>query len=294
MQTNQSLALRLALITVLMWSTVATAFKLTLDFLLPGQIVIVATAVSILVLASVYFYQRTPNEVGLLGHFRRTPLVFLVAGTINPTLYYFVLFEAYDRLPAQVAQPINYTWAIVLSLLAIPALKHKFSKGDLMGLCFSYLGVVILVTKLDFSTVANVDWTGVLLAILSTLIWALYWIINTKISAPPVHALLLCFICSLPSLAAISLLLPNDTEWPWQGVLGATYVGLFEMSLAFVFWLKAMRIASSTAQISSLIYLSPFISLFLIYFLLEEDIYPTTLLALTSIVIGLILQKKVR
>jgi drug/metabolite transporter (DMT)-like permease len=294
MQTNQGLALRLALITVLMWSTVATAFKLTLDFLLPGQIVIVATAVSILVLASVYFYQKTPNEVGLLGHFRRTPLVFLVAGTINPTLYYFVLFEAYDRLPAQVAQPINYTWAIVLSLLAIPALKHKFSKGDLLGLCFSYLGVVILVTKLDFSTVANVDWTGVLLAILSTLIWALYWIINTKISAPPVHALLLCFICSLPSLAAISLLLPNDTEWPWQGVLGATYVGLFEMSLAFVFWLKAMRIASSTAQISSLIYLSPFISLFLIYFLLEEDIYPTTLLALTSIVIGLILQKKVR
>jgi hypothetical protein len=32
------------------------------------------------------------------------------------------LFEAYDRLPAQVAQALNYTWALTLTLLAVPVL----------------------------------------------------------------------------------------------------------------------------------------------------------------------------
>ena len=35
-------------------------------------------------------------------------------GLLNPVAYYLVLFKAYDLLPAQVAQPINYAWPIVL------------------------------------------------------------------------------------------------------------------------------------------------------------------------------------
>ena len=40
-------------------------------------------------------------------------------GFLNPFLYYVVLFKAYDLLPAQEAQPLNYTWAITLAILFV-------------------------------------------------------------------------------------------------------------------------------------------------------------------------------
>ena len=35
----------------------------------------------------------------------------LLPGLLNPCLYYLVLFKAYELLPAQQAQALNYSWA---------------------------------------------------------------------------------------------------------------------------------------------------------------------------------------
>lgn len=289
---NQSLAIKLALITVFFWSTVATAFKLALEQASPMQVVVISSFTSILALSVIYLLNKSERTHSLGHYFRLSPVRYLVTGTINPVLYYWVLFAAYDKLPAQVAQSINYTWAIVLSLLAVPFLKQKFTKADLIGLCFCYLGVFTVVTRLEFSSLSQVSTLGIILALLSTVIWASYWLANAKLSAPPVTSLLLCFICAIPSLSVITFINFDDFQFTLANTLASVYIGLFEMSLAFVFWLKAMRVAQSTAQISSLIYISPFLSLLFIYFILGEPIYQTTLLGLAVICIGLFLQKK--
>lgn len=293
MEKNQPLAIRLALITVFFWSTVATAFKLALSQASPMQVVVISSLTSILVLALIYFIQQNKDEHSLSYYFKLSPKRYLLAGTINPVLYYWVLFAAYDKLPAQVAQSINYTWAIVLSLLAVPILKQRFTKGDMVGLGFCYLGVFTVVTRLEFASLTHISTLGVVLALLSTVLWASYWLANTKLKAPPVTSLLICFLCAIPSLLVIVFINQDSFNFTLKNSLAGIYVGLFEMSLAFVFWLKAMRVAQSTAQISSLIYISPFLSLVFIYFILGEPIYATTLVGLGVICIGLILQKKI-
>lgn len=303
MEKNQPLAVKLALLTVFLWSTVATAFKLALTTASPAQLVVVASSTSLLVLTVIHWFNTNfqakrvnghSARPGLWQHFKQHPVRYFIAGSINPVLYYFVLFAAYDRLPAQVAQPINYTWAIVLSLLAVPVLKQQFRRGDALGLLFCYLGVFVLVTKFDFTNIHDVNLTGVTLAIISTVLWAFYWLINTKISAPPVTSLLICFLCATPSLLMILLFNIEHFVWHWQNVLASIYIGLFEMSLAFIFWLKAMRLANSTAQISVLIYLSPFLSLVFIYLFLGEQIHIATLVGLGIICFGLYIQKKMQ
>ena len=67
----------------------------------------------------------------------------LAFALLNPVLYYLVLFEAYDRLPAQIAQPLNYTWAITLALLAVPLLGQRLSGRDMLAVLLGYGGVVI-------------------------------------------------------------------------------------------------------------------------------------------------------
>jgi drug/metabolite transporter (DMT)-like permease len=78
---------------------------------------------------------------------------------------------------------------------------------------------------------------------------------------------------------------------PWQGIAGAVYLGIFEMGITFILWLMALKLSSTTAKVSNLIYLSPFISLILIHFIVGEVILLSTVIGLLFIVGGIIIQQ---
>jgi drug/metabolite transporter (DMT)-like permease len=286
---NQKKAYGYGLITVLLWSTVASAFKLSLRYLDPIQLLLYASSTSILVLASILIFQR---KTGLLfvcsprQYFRSLGL-----GVLNPLLYYIVLFKAYDLLPAQEAQPLNYTWAITLSLLSIPLLKQKIGIRDIAALLVSYSGVLVISTRGNITGLQFSDPLGVLLALMSTVIWALYWIYNTKDDRDPLAGLLLNFIFGFPFIMLACLLFSTPHVPLTYGLLGAAYVGFFEMGITFVLWLSALRLSDNTARVGNLIFLSPFISLVFIHFLVGEDILGSTFVGLALIVTGLFIQQ---
>ncbi|WP_236744482.1 EamA family transporter [Marinobacter similis] len=64
------------------------------------------------------------------------------------------------------------------------------------------------------------------------------------------------------------------------------------MGIAFVLWSYAMKKAENTSRVSNLIFISPFLSLVFIYFILGEQILPSTYIGLVLIVAGLWLQQK--
>lgn len=286
-------ALLFGLGTVLIWSTVASAFKIALRHLDHLQLLLVADCVSVLTLGAILAWQ---GKLGLLRTLSRAELLRNAAlGAVNPFLYYLILFKAYALLPAQVAQPLNYTWAITLSLLSVPLLGQKLSRRDLGAICISYLGVVLLSTQGDLSALGRLDFgspLGVGLALVSTLVWALYWIGNTKNATDPVLALFLNFCAALPLILGATLLFSELPPLSANGLLAAAYVGVFEMGVSFVLWLSAMRLTSSTARIGNLIFLSPFLSLLLIHLILGETIHATTFAGLGLILAGNLLQKR--
>ncbi|PNU21452.1 EamA family transporter [Geothermobacter hydrogeniphilus] len=286
---NQRRAMIYGLAAVLLWSTVASAFKLSLRYLEPAHLLLYSGAFSTLLLAVILVAQ---GKFGQIFHCRpREYGMSLLLGLLNPFLYYLVLFKAYDLLPAQQAQPLNYTWAITLSLLAIPLLGQKFKGKEFAALLLSYAGVVVISTEGDILGLNFTEPLGVILALVSTVIWALYWIFNTRDKRDPVVALLVNFLFSFPFVLGYSLLFTDLRMPPLPGLLGAAYVGTFEMGFCFVLWLLAMRYAESTARISNLIFISPFLSLVLIHFLVGERILPATLVGLVLIVAGLLVQQ---
>lgn len=286
---NDRKAVGFALSAVLLWSTVATAFKITLQYLSPLQMVTAATAVSFIILLMIAL---TRGKLSLiLLELRRMPLYYLLIGALNPTLYYLVLFEAYSLLPASEAQPLNYTWAIALTFMAAVILKQPIRKRDWIASALGYLGVLLIATRGDLLGLSFSNPMGVFWALLSTFLWAAYWIINTKRNAESIVQLVLAFGLALPFLIIWSLL---GTDWsgiPWQGWAAVTYVGLFEMGITFLLWMMAMKTASNTSLISNLIFLSPFVSLILLNQILGETIYPSTIAGLVLIISGLILQR---
>ena len=289
MQDTDHRAVKMGLGAVMLWSTVATAFNLSLQYLTPLQLVTLATVVSWCFFAIRLSAPKRWNAMRMTSCKARA--AGLLVGWLNPGLYYLVLFAAYDRLPAQEAMAINYSWGITLALLAAPLLRQRLSSEALLAACISYCGIVVIATRgaplsLDFAQPL-----GVGLALLSTLLWSFYWVINTRLSLDPEVNLFLNFSGALPLLLA--LLWWSNTPFPtlWQGWAGGLYVGLFEMGLAFVLWMGAMKATSSTLRISSLIFLSPPLSLVLIWVIAGEPVKATTLIGLMLILIGLWLQR---
>ena len=73
----------------------------------------------------------------------------------------------------------------------------------------------------------------------------------------------------------------------WASILSGLYVGLFEMGIAFILWMSALRLTDNPIRVSSLIFLAPPISLVLITTVLGEPISQSTLLGLVVILLGL-------
>lgn len=289
MEKNQHIAVQLGLGAVLLWSTVATAFKLSLAHLTPTQLLFYASITTWLVLFVILVGQRKLSNVR--NTFSSSPWLFVKLGLINPAIYYLILFEAYDLLPAQQAQTLNYTWAITLSLLAVPMLGQRLTKYDILGLVLAYLGVVFISTQGNFLELEFASGLGVFLALISTVLWAIYWIFNTKNKADPIISLFICFSIGIPAIATV-LTVQDGWQIPSiEGLLGAIYVGLFEMGITFILWLYALKRATNTSQISMLIFISPFLSLYFIHLFLGEKILYSTIIGLCLIVTGLITQQ---
>lgn len=289
---NEQRALLFGLGAVLLWSTVATAFKLSLQYLSPVQLLAWASIVSLLTLAMLLLATGRLAEV--LRGSRRDYLRSLALGLINPLCYYLVLFEAYDRLPAQEAQPLNYTWAFTLALLAVPLLGHRLTRADVLGGLVAYAGVWVIATRGDVFGLEFANPAGVALALGSTVLWALYWVYSTRDQRDPLVALFCNFALGLPFVLLVCALTDGLVPGDWRGLAGAAWVGVFEMGLAFALWLSALRLTSSASRIGNLIFLSPFLSLFFIRTFVGEAILPSTWLGLGLIITGLAAQQWLR
>lgn len=279
-------AIGYGLAAVALWSTVATAFKLALGYMSPLELMWIASLVSWLLMGALVIHRGQLGQALRLGW--RTALW---AGLMNPVAYYLVLFAAYDRLPGQEAMALNYTWALAMALLAVPILKQRLTAIDIIAGLIAYSGVWVIATRGQVLDVAFADPLGVALALVSTLIWALYWLFNARDARPPMVAQWQNFSVGVPILTILLLCGPG-LQWHGPEALAAgVYVGLFEMGVAFVFWQMAVQGVSRTARVSNLIFLSPPVSLMLLHLVIGEPIRGSTLVGLVLILGGLGLQQ---
>jgi drug/metabolite transporter (DMT)-like permease len=286
---KQSKAYLLALVAILFWSSMSSAFKITLRYTDPLNLLLLASFFSTVVLFAVLLLR---GRLRLLQKFNLKDLGrSALLGLINPFLYYIVLFKAYDLLPAQEAGTLNYIWPMVLVLLSIPLLKQKIDFLSIVAILISFFGIVIISTHGDLTNLNFSSPLGVLLALCSAVFWSLFFIFNVKDKRNETIKIFMNMLFGFVYIL-IFMLLFNKVEIPGKwGVLGSVYIGFFEMGITFVLWLTALKTSSDTAKVSNLVFLSPFIALFFIRYAVGEEILSSTIVGLFFIVGGIIIQK---
>lgn len=278
-----------ALLAILFWSTVPTAFKISLGQLEIIQMLTIASVTSALVLGIIVSVQKKLPLV--IKSTRGEILNSALLGFVNPFIYYLILLKAYSLLPAQVAQPLNMIWPVILVFLSVPLLKQKIHGRSYIALLISFAGVFIISSQGKMFNLEGTNLTGVMLATGSSVFWAFYFILNMRDKRDEGVKLFLNFL-----FGSIYLIVSMTVTGKWnlpvslKGAAASVYIGLFEMGITFFFWLKALQLARSTDKVSNLVYLAPFISLIFVHFILGEPVYYTTPAGLLLIISGILIQ----
>jgi drug/metabolite transporter (DMT)-like permease len=287
---SQKKAYLFASIAVLSWSTVATAFKLALEEYDYFQLLFISSGTAVILLyTSLLIKKRNPFE-----EIKKKQLwIFIVGGFLNPFLYYLVLFKAYSILPAQMAQSLNYTWPIVLVLFSSLYFKQKLRFQTVLSFLIGFIGVSIISFQGHLYFPVDTSILGIVLAVGSSLIWASFWVLNSSQKADVNLSLFFNFLVGFILIIPVMMYFSSFPEVHLSSLAAAIYTGLFEMGIAFLFWHLALRLSTTAAKISNLVYISPFISLFIISLILHEEILPSTIAGLI-IIIGAILIDKLQ
>jgi len=276
---------------IFFWSTVPTVFKISLgelDILTMLTIaVITSTLVLLIIVVSSGKWDLIKESSG------KDLLNSAILGMVNPFLYYLILLKAYKLLPAQVAQPLNMIWPIILVFLSVFILGQKIERKSFAALFISFLGVYLISSQGNPFHFGRSDPAGVLMGTGSSIFWAFYFIMNMKDKRDEAVKLFLNFFFGSVYLI-IAILITG--QWSAisgiKGILSSVYVGLFEMGITFFFWLNALRLAKTTDKVSNLVYLAPFISLIFVHFILHEPVFITTPAGLLLIIFGIIIQNR--
>jgi drug/metabolite transporter (DMT)-like permease len=273
-------------IAVASWSTVASAFKIGLRHYSYYELLLVSAITALLVFALVISFQK---KWKLLRRIKRKEwYLFAITGLLSPAGYYLILFKAYDLLPAQIAQSINYSWAIVLTLLLALFMRQRIPALKYLGMAISLGGVALISLGSESFSGVQLSITGLFLAFISAFVWASFWILNKKSEhIDNVVALFASFLFGAIYLLIGTLFVDVELQ-SFKGLLSSIYVGLFEMAIPFIFFGLALKKTDNPALINQLCYLSPFISLFIIRMVLKEPIYLTTFVGLVLIVGGIL------
>ncbi|NHB67865.1 DMT family transporter [Perlabentimonas gracilis] len=277
-------------LTILFWGTAASAFKFTLNHFSFVQLLAWSSLFSTLLLLAIMLFSGKYRLMTKTSRLEIIPSLYL--GLLNPFGYYFILLRAYELLPAQVAQPLNFIWPLILVLLSVPLLGEKITAKGVFALLISFGGVILISSEGNISSIEIKSPLGVMLALSSSFIWALYWILNLRNSKlDPVVRLFFNFLFATIYSFAAGLFFSDFWSINLMGIFGSLYVGSFEMGITFVLWLKALSMAESKAKLSNIIYLVPFVSLVFIHFFVGEQIYWTTIVGLLVIVGSILFQQ---
>jgi drug/metabolite transporter (DMT)-like permease len=280
-------------LSVLLWGTIPTAFKIALSELSIVTMLGIATMVSMLVL---FVILAATGKLKLLAEMSLKEILWsALLGLINPVGYYLILLTAYSRLPGQVAQPINMIWPILLVFFSIPLLHQRIPGKSFIALFISLAGVFIIASQGDPLHPGRSDTGAVFLALFSGVLWALYFVLNVRDRRDEAVKLFTNFLFGTLYLVIVMVISDSFTEKvSLRGVLAASYCGIFEMGITFWLWLKALQLAPTTDRVSNLIYFAPFISILFLHFLIGEPVYYTTPLGLVLIIGSVLFQNRKR
>lgn len=274
-------------ISIVFWGSTAAVSTLMMNTLSSMAIVFYNSLVAFLFLLAVLVVTR---RLPLLRALRfRQVCALSVLGLLGMFAVCVFLYYGLAHLKAQQAYIINYLWPILIVVFSWLILGQKMTARKCIALILSFFGVIIVATEGNLTDLGGVNLSGVVSCLLGACCYALFAVFNMQVKCDKFVAMLVYYSSTtLVSLLFLAIRepVPVLSAAQWGGTI---WLGMVTSGLAYTTWALAMD-RGDTAKLSNLAYLTPFLSLVYIFFLLHEPISMSSYLGLVFILSGVLLQ----
>lgn len=216
---------------------------------------------------------------------------FLKLGIIGMVGYHILFFMALKFTSSGNSSLIAATNPIITTILAYIFLKEKINIKNIISICISFFGVLIIISNGNINFITNMHFNkGDIIMVFAVFCWASYSIISKNVlkKYSPLKvtffAFLFCTIFLIPFVIYENPMsyIPNTTLKGWLAVI---YMSIFASLIGYLIQqISIKNIGPSKTNLY--INLVPMFSMILAYFILDEPVTKIKLIAGLFIITG--------
>jgi drug/metabolite transporter (DMT)-like permease len=211
-------------------------------------------------------------------------------GFLGTYLYYILLYFGYANAQGLEVLVLQYSWPIFIVLLSVLILKEKLTLKRALAVFFGFLGVMLVLTKGDFTQIRLDNYFVDILVLIAALIFALFSVLSKKVNLEP-YTMITIYFFTATVASCISMLCFSDFSLPTKDALIPILVnGLLVNGFSYIFWIKALKQAEASF-IAPFVFLTPVLAALYLILFFKEPLLPVYGLGLLSVIIGGLLNR---
>jgi drug/metabolite transporter (DMT)-like permease len=268
-----------AVMTVVLWSSLGAAFKLTL----PNFDGFIATLyIGFFTLLSLFIYLIARGKVTqIIPSFMKNKWFFIIAGIIGLGIQQVLYIKAYELLPATQVVIVFYIYPLLMVLLSHFFFKEHTSIKSFLLVFLGFIGVYISITngKLIIPSLN----LGLVLTLLGAFSWALF---SVMIKHKKFDVDVGMFLFNLFGLIFLLFFIPMfGFVFPISAVQfsGILFISVISTAIPFIMWNNALQM-TKTSICSSVSLLTPFASILWVMAVIPEKVTVAQIIGLVIIV----------
>lgn len=276
-----------ALLTVFIWSTMATVTKIMLVDIPSLEALSVSSYLGAVFL--LFMNLKNKNIIKMRNCSMKDYAVIAGLGFIGMFLCNVLYYYSLTQLTAQEACIVNHLWPIMLVIFSCIILKEKMTAMKGFALLCSFAGIILLTAGNSGSSERNL-YMGFLSCIISAACYGLFSVLNKKVDYDQNISMMIIWLVTAVCAMVSGLM---TEEWvPIAGVqwLGMIWLGVMNNAVAFLLWALALKNSENTAVIANMAFLTPFMSVVISAVVLKERLQVNAFGALVLIIGGILLQ----
>ena len=273
----------ISLTVVIFWASAFPAVKFCLDYYSPESIMLFRFLIASAVVGiySALKKVKPPDKQDL-------PRLAL-AGVIGIFCYMWFFNTGTSYITAGLSSFIISACPLTTLLLSIVFLKERAGWLCWAGMLISFLGLTLIASTEADGFSINIGVVFLLGAMISTSVYNIILRGLLKKYHPAVTTSFSIFFATALMLIFIPGLLRDFRAAPLIANVLCVYLGIFPAALAYFLWNYALSIAEKTIQVTSFLYLAPFISSSMSYIWLGEVLKPLVIAGGVIIISGLVI-----
>ena len=273
----------LVLICIALWAMIPPAAKFAQSELDNHQFLFWSSLISFLCLFSTTLFYKKISHIK--SYTKNDWASVIVLGLLGTYIYYLFLYLGYKEAKGLEVLVVQYTWPILIVIFSLFFLKEKLTIQKSIAIVLGFFGVLIVLTKGDFSNIHIDNFAVIILVFLGASSFALFSVLSKKVHLEPIGVTSIYFlsatVASFASMMYFSdFAVPTVNEW-FPVILN----GMFLNGFSYLLWLNALK-ATEASYLAPLVFITPILSAIYLIILFDEPLQVVYLVGLICVVLA--------